>query len=168
MITSSAVLLKSQRLRGIFWMDCCPSSHQFELCRRVNNIRHRHISKIHRVSRVCPEPGNVQGCMYWMLLACYTIGHFLYPKDRAGKWDKVNSAEYHKTLTRGPATTRIGFRASEGKLEVRGLIASAVVDSCVNYIVETCILRGLYLCVRTRYLVIFLQLGPRDCYLSIL
>ena len=67
-ITSTGVLLKSQRLRGIFWMDSCPFSHQFELCGRVNNLRHRHISKTHRVFPACPEPGNVQG-------AC--IGRFL-------------------------------------------------------------------------------------------
>ena len=141
-ITSSAVLLKSQRLRGIFWMDSCPFRQRFELCNRVNNLRHRHTSKTHRVSRVCPKPGNVQGtCNYWSL-ARYTIGRCLDPKDRAGKWEEVNSAEYHRMLTSGPATTCIGFRAAGGQLKVRRLFASSVVDGCLNNIVESCILRA--------------------------
>ena len=56
-----------------------------------------------------------------MLLA---IGQRLDPKDRAGEWEKVNSAEYHRTSARGPATTCIGFRTSEGHHKVRGLVAS--------------------------------------------
>ena len=77
--------------------------------------------------------------LYWMLLASYTIGYCLDPKDRAGKWEKLNST------TRGPATTCIGFRAWEGQLKVRRRTASAVAHSCLNYIVETvetCVLRG--------------------------
>ena len=35
----------------------------------------------------------------------------------------------------------IGFLASEGQLKVRRLIASAVVDSCSDYIVETFVMR---------------------------
>ena len=77
-----------------------------------------------------------------MLLARYTIRHCLDTKDRAGKWEKVNSAKYHRTLTRGPATTCVGVHASEGQRKVRRLTASAVVDSCLNYIVEYCILRA--------------------------
>ena len=81
-----------------------------------------------------------------MLLASYTIGpHCLYPEDRARKWDKVNSAEYRRTLTRRLATTCIGFLASEGQRKVCGLLASAVVDSCLNYSVESCILRARYM-----------------------
>ena len=57
----------------------------------------------------------------------------------------MNSAEYHRTFTRGPATTRIGFRASEGQLKVRRLLESALVDSCLNYIVESCISRARYM-----------------------
>ena len=69
MITSSAVFLKSPRLRGIFLRDSCPLSHRFKVCSRVNNLRHRHISKTHCVSRACPEPGNVQGtCIGCFLL----------------------------------------------------------------------------------------------------
>ena len=60
-IISSAVLPKSQRLRGSFWRDSCPFSHRFELCSRVNNLRYRHISKTHIVSCDCPRLGNVQG-----------------------------------------------------------------------------------------------------------
>ena len=41
---------------------------------------------------------------YWMLPANYTIGHCLDPKDRAGKWGKINSAQYHRMLTGGPAS----------------------------------------------------------------
>ena len=52
MKASSAVLLTSQRLRGIFRRDSCPFCHPFELCSRVNSLRHRHIFKIHRVSCV--------------------------------------------------------------------------------------------------------------------
>ena len=58
---------------------------------------------------------------------------------------KVGESEQRgvsRTLTGGPSTTRIGFRASEGQLKVRRLIASAVVDSCLNYIVESCVLRA--------------------------
>ena len=47
-------------------------------------------------------------------------------------------------FTRGPAIACIGFRASEGQRKVRRLIASAVVDTCLYYIVESCV-------VRTRY-----------------
>ena len=58
MTTSPAVLLnESQRLRGIIWMDYCPLAPVFELCSRVNNLRHRLIFKTHRVSCVYPEPG---------------------------------------------------------------------------------------------------------------
>ena len=57
----------------------------------------------------------------------------------------MNSAANHRTLSRGPGTTRIGFRASEGQLKVRRLLASALVDSCLNYIVESCILRARYM-----------------------
>ena len=74
-----------------------------------------------------------------MLLASATVGNCLDPEDRAGKWEKVNSAEYRRTLTRDPATTCIGFRASEGQLKVRRLLASAFVDSCLKYIFESCI-----------------------------
>ena len=72
-----------------------------------------------------------------MLLSSYTIEHCLDPKDRAEKWEKVNSAEHLRTLTRGPATAHIVCRTRKGQLEVRRLIASAVVDSCSDYIVET-------------------------------
>ena len=58
------------------------------------------------------------------------------------KEGKVNSAEYYRTLTRGPATTFIGFRASEGQLKVRRLLQ---VDSCLNFIVQSCILGVRYL-----------------------
>ena len=61
MRTSSAVLLKSPRLRGIFRKDSCLFCHRFELCSRVNCFRHCHISKIHRVSCILAGPGNVQG-----------------------------------------------------------------------------------------------------------
>ena len=94
-ITSSAVLLEPQRLRGIFWMNSCPFSHQFELCNRVNNLRHRHISATHRV---CPQPGNIQGACIGCFLLVTRYGHCSDLKDRAEKWDKVNSAEYHRTL----------------------------------------------------------------------
>ena len=123
-------------------MDFCPFSHRFELCSRVNNLRHGHIYKTHRVTRVCPEPGNFQGTRIGCFLSVHTIGHDLDPKDRVGKWEKVNSAQYHRTLTRGPATSCIGFRASEGQPKVRRLIASAVVDIRLNTFVESCILRA--------------------------
>ena len=61
-----------------------------------------------------------------MLLACYTIGHCLDAKYRAIKREKMNIAEYRRTFTRGPATTCVGFRASEWQRKVRKLIASAV------------------------------------------
>ena len=54
-----------------------------------------------------------------MLPVSFTIGHCLDPKYTAGKWEKVNSAEYHNTLTRGQATTHFGFRSPEGQLKVR-------------------------------------------------
>ena len=142
MITSSAVLLKSQRLRGAFWRDFCLFSDRFIVCSRVNNLRHRHISKKHRVSGVCPGPGNVQGaCIRCFLLVTRQDTAWI-PNNGAGKWDEVNSAEYHRTLSRGPATTRIGFRASEGQRKVRRLVASAGFDSCSSYIVESRILRA--------------------------
>ena len=31
-----------------------------------------------------------------MLLASYTIGHCLDPTNRAGKWENVDSADYHR------------------------------------------------------------------------
>ena len=70
-----------------------------------------------------------------MLLPSYTIGLCLKPKGRAENWKKVNSAEYRRTLTRGPATTDIGLRSPEGQLKVRRLLTSAVVNSCLDYIV---------------------------------
>ena len=114
-IISSAVLLKSQRLRGTFWRDSCPFCRWFELCCNVNNLRHRHISKTHHVSCDCPELGMSKESLYLILLANYTIGHCLDPKDRAGKWEKVSSAEYRRTLTSCPATTDIGFCVSGGQ-----------------------------------------------------
>ena len=156
-IPSSAELLKSQRLWRHFWRDFLLFSDCFEVCSRVNNLRHRHISKTHRVSCVCPGAANVQGVCYWMPLASYTIGH---PKNRAGKWEKVTSAECRRMLTRGPATTRIGFRASEGQPKVRGLIASALFESCLNYIVESCILRPWRYNFERGMLWYFLQLWP--------
>ena len=77
-----------------------------------------------------------------MLLYSNTMGHCLNGKGRAGKWEKVNSAEFLKTSTRGPATTHIGFRIPEGQLKVRRLITSTVVDSCSDYAVETRTLRA--------------------------
>ena len=101
-----------------------------------------------------------------MLLAIYTIGHCLGAKDKAGKWEKVNSAEYHGMLTRGAATTCIAFRASERQPEVRRLIASAVVDSCLYYIVESCILRTrLSMSSNSSY---FCNSYPTECDLSVL
>ena len=64
----SSVSCKSQCLQGIFWMDFCLFSHRFELCSRVNNLRNRHISKTHGVSRVFPEPGTAYGACIWCFL----------------------------------------------------------------------------------------------------
>ena len=98
-------------------------------------------SRLSRLSRTweCPRS------LYWMLLASYTIKHCLDPQTEPESGTRVNSAEYHRTLTTGPATTRIGFRASEGQLKVRRLVAIAVVDSYLNYIVESCVLRAWYM-----------------------
>ena len=114
-ISSSAVLLKSQRLRGIFWRDFCPFSRRFELCSRVNNLRHPHISKTLHVSRDCPELGNVQGEPVFDT-ACQLHDRTLLGCQRQSwKVEKVSSAEYRRTLTSCPATTHIGFRVSEGQ-----------------------------------------------------
>ena len=120
------------------------------------------ISRLSRLSRTWESPRS----LYWMLLASYTIGHCLDPEDGVGKWDKVNSAECHRTLTRGPATTRSGFRASEGQLKVRRLVTSAVVDSCLNYIVESRILKARYV-FELVILWYFCDSDPRFCYLFI-
>ena len=56
------------------------------------------------------------------------------------KWEDVNSAEYHAMLTRGLGSIHFGFCTPEGQLKVRKLITSAVVDSCADYIVKTCVL----------------------------
>ena len=134
-VASSAVLVKSQCLRGIVWMDSCRYSHRFQLHSRVNSLRHRHISKTHRVSRVSPE--NLGMSKDRLLDASFQLHDralLWCMKDRAGKWEEVNSAYYHRTLNRGSATTCIGFRASEGQRKVRSLIASAVVECCLNYV----------------------------------
>ena len=146
MITSSAVLLKSQRLWGIFWRDSRPFSHRFEVFSRANSLRYRnmHIQDASRLSRL-PGTWECPRSLYWMFLASCTIRKRLDPKHRAGKWEKVNNAEYPRTSTRGPATTCMGFHASEGQLKVRRLVSSAIVDSCLNYIVESCILRARYM-----------------------
>ena len=92
-----------------------------------------------------------------MVVASYTKGYCLDPKYRAGRWEKVNSAEYHRKLTRGPATTCIGYRASEGQLEVRRLVASAV----LWIILLNLVFWEHDICLGTRYSVIVLQLWPK-------
>ena len=114
-IISSAVLLKSQRLRGIFRRDSCPISRRFELCSRVTIFDiltyPRHIRSLATVQSL----GMSKESLYLMFLANYTIGHCLDPKYRAGKWEKVSSAEYRRTLTSCPATSHIGCRVSGGQ-----------------------------------------------------
>ena len=92
--TSSAGLLKSQRLRGIFWRDSCAFSKPVWIvqpCKQSSTTSHiQDTSRLLRLSRTCECPWSP----YWILLASYTIGHCLDPKDRAGKWEKMNSAEY--------------------------------------------------------------------------
>ena len=56
-----------------------------------------HIQDTSRFSRL----SRTWGCsrsLHWMPFASYTIGHSLDPKDRAGKWENVKSAKYHRTL----------------------------------------------------------------------
>ena len=92
-ITLSAVLLKSQRLRGIFlWRDSCPFSHRFELCSRVNNIQDT--SRLSPLSRTweCPKS------LYWMFRTSYMMGHCLDSKDRAGKWEKARKEKAQRLL----------------------------------------------------------------------
>ena len=116
MITSSAVLLKSQR---VFFRDSCPFCHRFELCSRVNSLRYRRIFKIERVSCVFPGPASVSKEPVLDASCRLHDGRLHGSQRKCGKWEKVNSAQYHRMLTRSPATTCIGFRASEGQLKVR-------------------------------------------------
>ena len=53
-----------------------------------------------RISRIWEYPRS----LYGMLLASCTIGQRLDPKDRAGEWEKVNSAE---TIGREPEAQRL-------------------------------------------------------------
>ena len=73
-----------------------------------------HIQGLLRLSRTWECRRRV---FIWMLLANYTIGHCLDPKNRVGKSEKLSSAEYRRTLTSCPATTHIGFRVSGGQRE---------------------------------------------------
>ena len=106
MITSSsAVLLKSQCLRGNIsgWIPA-PLAADFNW--------HRHTSCFSRLPRTLECPTR----LYWIPLASYLIRHCLNPKDRAGKCENVSSDEYYRMSTRDRATTCIGFRASRGRL----------------------------------------------------
>ena len=106
----------------------------WKLCSTSSHIRDT--PRFSRLSRTweCPRR------LYWMIPASWTKGHCLDSKGRAEKWEEVNSAEYNRTLTRGPATSHLGFRTPERQLEVRRLLTSAVVDSYSDWIVETCVL----------------------------
>ena len=165
--TSSAVLLKSRRLQGIVWMHSCPFSNRFELYSRVNNLRHRHIYKTHHVSRVYPEPGNVQG-------AC--IGCFLpvrwkdiaIPKAEPRSGSKWTAPSVIQDVNQRPSTVHIGFRTPEGQLKVRRLTTCAVVDSCPDWIVETCVLIERRCVFDLSNLRFFRNSGPWDCYSSLL
>ena len=132
-------LLRSQRLRGIFWIDSCSFSRRFELCNRVKIFDivtyPRHITSLASVQSL----GMSKRSLHWMLLASCTIGHCLDPNERARSGRKWTA---RTIIGREPETICVGFRTLEGQPKVRRIIASAVVDSCLNYIVETCILRA--------------------------
>ena len=97
---------------------------------RKQSSRSSHIQDTLRLSRLSGT-WEIPRSLYWMLLYSYTIGHCSYPKGRADKWEEMNYAEYHRTLTRSPATAHIGFWTPEGLLKVRRLITSALADSCL-------------------------------------
>ena len=86
--------------------------------------------------------------LYWMLLASCTIGHCLVPKDRAVKWDKMNSAEYHRIPCIGSAAQRF-----VDLLQMRWLTA-------VWIILWIIYIESAMMFLRTRYVVIFSQLWP--------
>ena len=73
--------------------------HRFELYRRVNNLRHRHMlySKIHRVSCVCSGPGNGPG-------ACVVC--FLTGKGQNIAWSPKVEPESGRKLTARCVTGR--------------------------------------------------------------
>ena len=135
-ITSPAVLLKSKRLRGIMWMVSWPYSQRFLTVQpRKQSSISSHIQDIQRLSCLSRTGMSTEPVLD---ASCQLHDRTLLGSQRQSrKRDKVNSAEYHRMLTRGRAATCIGFRASEGQLKVRRLIASAVVDSCLDYIAES-------------------------------
>ena len=67
---------------GDFWRDSCRFSHRFQLCNRVNNLRHRHTSQMYRISLVCAEPGNVHGACIGCFLPVTRWGIAWIPKAK--------------------------------------------------------------------------------------
>ena len=70
---------------------------------------------------------------------------FLGSQRQSREVGESEQREVPQDVIRGPATTCVLFRASEGQFKVRRLFAITVVDSCSNNIVEYCILRALYM-----------------------